>query len=1526
MRNRSFRVGALDLLLLGCVLCAAIAATAQEPVISEFLAVNRSGLEDEDGDRSDWIEVLNPGPEAIDLDGWHLTDDPFLLPKWRFPARRLAGGEFLIVFASGKNRAPAEGELHANFRLSGRGEYVAIVTPGGVVAHEYPPPFAEQFTDVSYGIAQSATTFALVTDGSPAAIRVPTDGSDGLDWTLPEFDDSGWQRAATPVGFDTDGGEVVLPGQQTNLARSGTATQSSTGFGGVASRAIDGNNNPSYGGGSITHTATGDGSPWWEVDLRGTFRLDRIVLWNRLDCCSHRLTDFRVRVLDADRGVVVESEHFADGGFPPNQSYEIDLPPATSGRLVRIERLGPDREGQHWLSLAEVEVFEGDRGLGPTIATDVQDSMLDASASIYARWLFEVDDPAAIETLTLGARYDDGFVAYLNGAMVASRNAPPAPVWSSRATAERPDDAAVRFEEIPISSHRERLRAGINVLAVHGLNLGPDDGDFLLGVELRGRSVAGSGLRYFPEPTPGAVNDTPGVVGVVGDTTFSVDRGFFDAPFDVEITSATPGAIIRYTVDGSEPTESRGTVYTRPIRIAETTTLRAAAFRAGFASTNVDTHTYIFLDDVIASRVMNRGITESPEFGPQMHDALTDLPTISLVTGGAVNDVNEVPVSVELILPDGSPGFQEDAGVRYYGGAFTNFAKKNFRLYFRAIYGDTKLRYPLFEGHERGIRAVEVFDQLELRGGSHDMNQRGFYMSNRFTDDTMLDMGNLNPHGRFVHLYRNGVYWGQYHLRERWNADMLASYLGGDRNEYESINGNWNVGGWPDPGVPYDGDGSAWARIKSLRDDYEAVKPYLDVPHYVDYMLMFMFGNSEDEYRCVGPVAPGSGFKFFLNDADGFTRDGGDRTAMRAPGRLPGDGPGSIFSMLFREAHPDYMTLLGDRIHKHFFNDGAMTPARNTARLLERCAQVERAFIAESARWGFRTPASWASAKNAYVRGVLPTRTRTVVAQFRSKRFYPVVEAPQLDRRGGAIAAGFELGITAPAGTVLYTLDGSDPRLPGGGISPTARVAGDAETVVLLPAGAGARALVPTDGALGLDWTAADFNDSDWLSGQTGVGYERAAGFESLIALDVHDAMYGVSSSVYIRIPFTVEDPEVDSLTLLMKYDDGYTAYLNGERIAAKNAPGDPRWDSGSTGSNADSRAVVFEGVDVSSFASLLRAGRNVLAIHGLNTSSTSNDALFLPQLEASRPLDRQNAIILDRTTRVRARAVLGGQWSALDEALFVVHPSPLRITEIMYHPPAPPLESPHDDDDFEFVEIQNTGDAAVSLMGIRLTGGIFFDFPERGDGSLDLAPGETVLVVKDLEAFASRYDTDGLSIAGEYGGRLDNDGERIVLGDVLGNTLLDFEYSDAWYPATDGGGRSLEIVDARAGPERWGLPGGWRPGPDLGSPGVHAPAGAGGLQRQGDLNQDGVVNISDAVAILVHLFIRPRELPCGGDPVGEAGGDDANRRLLDVNADEEVSLSDAVFLLEYLFLEGPIPALGTGCVRIAGCPEVCGR
>jgi hypothetical protein len=114
-----------------------------------------------------------------------------------------------------------------------------------------------------------------------------------------------------------------------------------------------------------------------------------------------------------------------------------------------------------------------------------------------------------------------------------------------------------------------------------------------------GPPAAGGTPVFFQSSTPGAVNNTTAYPGVVKDTNFSVDRGFYSAPFQVAITSATPTATIRYTTDGSWPSTSNGTIYSTPIDVTTTTTLRAIAYQSGWLSTNVDSHTYIFVDDVV---------------------------------------------------------------------------------------------------------------------------------------------------------------------------------------------------------------------------------------------------------------------------------------------------------------------------------------------------------------------------------------------------------------------------------------------------------------------------------------------------------------------------------------------------------------------------------------------------------------------------------------------------------------------------------------------------------------------------------------------------------------------------------------------------------------------------------------------------------------------------------------------------------------------------------------------------------------
>ncbi len=142
-----------------------------------------------------------------------------------------------------------------------------------------------------------------------------------------------------------------------NLARSGTATQSST-FGGTSEawRANDGITDGDYHHLSVSHTEIGDPAPWWQVDLGGTSAISRIVLWNRTDCCGDRLSNFNVTVLDESRSEVFAGAYFTDGNGSFAESFAIDLPRNTKGRHVRIT-LGPSSSDLRILALAEVEVL-----------------------------------------------------------------------------------------------------------------------------------------------------------------------------------------------------------------------------------------------------------------------------------------------------------------------------------------------------------------------------------------------------------------------------------------------------------------------------------------------------------------------------------------------------------------------------------------------------------------------------------------------------------------------------------------------------------------------------------------------------------------------------------------------------------------------------------------------------------------------------------------------------------------------------------------------------------------------------------------------------------------------------------------------------------------------------------------------------------------------------------------------------------------------------------------------------------------
>jgi hypothetical protein len=147
-------------------------------VISEFMAINSTTLADEDGAYSDWIELYNSNSNAVNLAGWSLSNKSTNLTQWKFPSTNIGPNGFLVVFASNKNRRVAGAPLHTSFKLSGSGEYLALVMPDGLTkTTEFAPTFPPQFPDISYGYVMNGAETKQLTYFYPASPGRRNDGA-----------------------------------------------------------------------------------------------------------------------------------------------------------------------------------------------------------------------------------------------------------------------------------------------------------------------------------------------------------------------------------------------------------------------------------------------------------------------------------------------------------------------------------------------------------------------------------------------------------------------------------------------------------------------------------------------------------------------------------------------------------------------------------------------------------------------------------------------------------------------------------------------------------------------------------------------------------------------------------------------------------------------------------------------------------------------------------------------------------------------------------------------------------------------------------------------------------------------------------------------------------------------------------------------------------------------------------------------------------------------------------------------------
>lgn len=1509
------------------------------------MARNESTIADDDGDFSDWIEIHNPDATPVSLNDWYLTDSDDELTKWRFPNVTLEPGEFRIVWASDKDRRLPALPLHTNFRLSGDGEYLALVRPDGItVEHAFAPAFPELEDDEAFGLIFD--TQPVLTAGATTRYRVPTSSSNpAADWFEPGHDDGSWPAGPSGLGTGltvpgitarqvfkngTMGGLadalalVALPPGNPGILSEATAVVDVVNFLGAGADGRYSGNTPSPGGNGNHYAIQLTG--YVEIPSAGTYTFG-------VNSDDGSMTRINGTLIYADDSFHGPQDHMGSISLSAGlHSFEVVMFQGVGGDS--LEFFAAPGVQTSWNSNFRLvgDVTHGglpastDSGnAGEIIATPLSPA-LDNRPGAYFRTTFPTSGLETASSLSLVTRHKDGFVAWLNGDPIASHNAPAFRFWNSTATTSRSNSESLRGTGFNLTAALPSLTATGNVLAIHGMKRSAaDDGFLILPEIIAGSLVAGEPPAYYGEgrATPGWINVEPSFLGKVEDTAFSVDRGFYSSPVSVEITTPTPGATIRYTTDGSPPSESHGQTYTGPLTLSTTTVLRAIAVRPGWQPTNVDTQTYLSLDSVLAQspdgspppgwpatsgtgQVLDFGMDPqivqhgNPDIGgtDTVRNALASLPAVSLTTdlsnlldiGGSqgiyAHPGNrgfawERPVSVEWInppdgeQPNGSGEFQIDAGLRIRGGFSRSLdnPKHSFRLYFRGDYGPTKLEYPLFGRH-----GAAEFDQVDLRTSqnyswSFGGDDNNTFLREESTREAFLDMGQPGSRLRYFHLYLNGIYWGLFNLDERPEASFAETYFGGDKDQWDVVKSEGEAG--------YvvgatDGNLDAWEELWTLGKTHRASPTnanyfrmmglaadgatptadpvLLDPENLIDYLLLtFWTGNLD------GTVSnflgndrannwfgsrrrdnnPGEGFRYFVHDFEHtFFNINEDRTGPFESANVSNFAfSNPLFLHQDLMANAEYRMLWADRIQKHMFGGGALEPVKWTERIEQLATIVEGAIVAESARWGDawsaspKTRLTWRAARDSLLSYPDP-RAPIVLDQLRADGLYPAIDAPVPMPFGGYQDSGVEVAVGLPAGTqTFYMPDGSDPRATGGALRSGAQLYSAVEsTETPVPWSASGWRYRYDNTDLGTAWREPAFDARSWPTGTAELGY--GDGDETTV-IPIHYAAPGQKAATcYFRKSFTLSELEgITAGEVTVLYDDAYAVYLNGARIAG-NLPTDPAFDDYSGGAIEETTATT--GFDPAA----LVVGENVVAVEIHQAGPTSSDISMNLRLDLTRSTPEIPLILTgagERTLRLRSRS--GSTWSAMSEATFLLDTDPaspgnLAISEIHYHPADPtPAEIAagfDNADDFEFVELLNTGSRHVDLDDVHFFGAISFNFTGALTGRT-LAPGARVLVVSDLDAFTFRYGT-GAPVAGQYSGNLNNAGESLVLFTPGDAPLREIDYSDdaPWPLEADGAGYSLvrRHPDENAtdsDPDGWRLSGtlGGSPGqPDTPAPG----------------------------------------------------------------------------------------------------------
>jgi len=860
-----------------------------------------------------------------------------------------------------------------------------------------------------------------------------------------------------------------------------------------------------------------------------------------------------------------------------------------------------------------------------------------------------------------------------------------------------------------------------------------------------------------PVILPTGVAQAEAAAVVLFPPTFSKQRSLITdgAPFQLTLSTLVAGGTIRYTLDGTTPTNNYGTVYSGPINISATTAVRALVY-AGSDTSPVETHTYIYVNTVRnqnntplpgwpstfadnsdtygpypADYEMDPDIINHANYTNKIEDMLVSIPTISLVTDlpnlwdpntGIYYNPNEKngdpdsrpdplanewerPISLEWINPDGTPGFGALGGARMHGQASRrpkNTPKHTFRISFKKKYGAGKLDFALFDFGD----PVAKFDQILLRNGGnrswsyHDRDQRREtdYANDEWSRRTWIQMGHLTARGNYVHLYINGLYWGLYIVTERLDEKMLQAYLGGLETDYDYIVSEEDLGDIPFASA---GDMTAYNQLLAelggtgdlTNEKYQAAAQLMDMENFADYLLHTHYIGKTDWPN---------------HNYNAYRKRTGSDTRFKWMTWDDDSGFNKFNQLWYRP------------------NDFLNYP--------------------QSPGWMF-------------VRLITNPEFRQLFAD----RIYKHVVASD--------------GVLTPANCAAVYTDLTN-KIDQAVIGESARwgdytrdvyARPDAVPNKARPAYLYSRDLAPDDPINFLvqsnpTVTIPLADKKSWVQVRTEKLNTYCPGRSNNLI------------SQYVAPSFTAPLTTTTGIVTTTFNIQLYQTTLLAPTYSQKGGAVAPNYNlqiGNPNGSNVGDIYFTTDGSDPRAFG----GGIGATATAGADLAST----------------------VITQVTNVKARVFDGVTWSPLMDYMF--YPPQqfenLVINEIHYNPSTPVGV---DGDDYEFIELYNKGATTLKLDNTSFTRGFSYQFPVGAT----IAPGQYLVLASDPTTFSTRYP--GVTVAGDLRGNISNRGEAVEFRDATGNLLagtlgtmidtVDFNDLPPWPATADGVGPSLELTN----------------------------------------------------------------------------------------------------------------------------------